>query len=430
SERLALHDPFAGPDPCASGTAGHEDPRPAQRRGRIDHLCVRSPDTYRRGRPLGRVARDPVRSGGDGTDRTPATCPGAAPARGAGDRGGIARRRRLQHQPRFGRVDHRHAAAWPAVHSGQQRRLPDADRAWSHLLHRSRPRARLRDPGSSGGRESLASGGEMIIAASNGLPGLHRVAVWFNDPGNWHGQSGLLARLDQHVVYSLVLVLAAVALALPLGLLIGHTGRGVTLLAGAANGLRAIPSLGLLLFLIVLISPRVHVTSGFTSLIARGSVPYLIPATMVLLIVAIPPILTSTYTGVQSVEQDGRDAARGAGMTPLQVMTKVELPCALPLIMSGVRNTTLQVIATLTVAAYAPLVGGLGRLIVDGDQNLTDLRYGYPAMVAAAITIAALALVADALLVLVQRSIVSPGISGRYAPSGLLRRPPIHIPLH
>src|SRR5262249_44341324 len=114
----------------------------------------------------------------------------------------------------------------------------------------------------------------------------------------------------------------------------------------------------------------------------------------------------------------------------LQVMTKVELPCALPLIMSGVRNTTLQVIATLTVAAYAPLVGGLGRLIVDGDQNLTDLRYGYPAMVAAAITIAALALVADALLALVQRSIVSPGISGRYAQSGILRRAPIHIPVH
>jgi osmoprotectant transport system permease protein len=268
-----------------------------------------------------------------------------------------------------------------------------------------------------------------MLAASNGLPGLHRLGVWFNDPGNWHGSSGLLARLDQHVVYSLVLVLAALTLALPLGLIIGHTGRGVALLAGAANGLRAIPSLGLLLFLIVLLSPHVHATSGFTSLIARGSVPYVIPALIVLLVVAVPPILTSTYAGVQSVERDVRDAARGAGMSSLQVITKVELPCALPLIMSGVRNTTLQVIATLTVAAYAPLVGGLGRLIVDGNQNLTDPRYGYPAMLAAAITIAALALVADALLALLQRLIVSPGISGRYAPNGTFRRTSIHSPI-
>src|SRR5262245_63997660 len=169
----------------------------------------------------------------------------------------------------------------------------------------------------------------MIFAAGNGLPGLHRVAVWFNDPGNWWGPSGLLARLGEHIVYSLVLVLAAVALALPLGLLIGHSGRGVALLAGAANGLRAIPSLGLLLFLIVLLSPRVHVTSGFTSLIARGSVPYLIPAMIVLVVVAVPPILTSTYAGVRSVDGDVRDAARGVGMSPLQVVARVELPCAL-----------------------------------------------------------------------------------------------------
>jgi osmoprotectant transport system permease protein len=269
----------------------------------------------------------------------------------------------------------------------------------------------------------------MIVAASNGLPGLHRVAVWFNDPGNWWGPSGLLARLEEHVVYSLVLVLAAVVLALPLGALIGHSGRGVFLLAGMANGLRAIPSLGLLLFLIVVLSPHVHSTSGFTSLIARGSVPYLLPAIIVLLVVAAPPILTSTYAGVQSVDGMVRDAARGAGMSSLQVMTKVELPVALPLIMSGVRNATLEVIATLTVAAYAPLVGGLGRLIVDGDQNVSDPRYGYPAMLAAGITIAALALIADAALAVVQRSIVSPGISDRYAPHGVIRRTLIRAPV-
>jgi osmoprotectant transport system permease protein len=261
----------------------------------------------------------------------------------------------------------------------------------------------------------------MIVTASNGLPGLHRVLIWFNDPANWWGPSGLLARLAEHVVYTLVLVLAALVLALPLGLLIGHTGRGVAIVAGAANGMRAIPSLGLLLFLIVLVSPHLHVTSGFTALVARGSIPYLVPALIVLVVVAVPPILTSSYAGVQSVDRVVRDAAVGAGMSPLQVMAKVELPCALPLVMSGVRNATLEVIGTLTVAAYAPLVGGLGRLIVDGDQNLTDLRFGYPAMVAAAIAIAALAFAADALLALLQRSIVSPGITGRFGARHALR---------
>src|SRR5262249_35701652 len=344
-ERPPLHDSVARLDSHAPRPAGHEDPRPAQRRRRTDHLRVRSPHACRRGRPLGCVAGDPVRSRGDGPDRMAATDRRPAPARDAGHRGRVARRRRLQRQPRHGRVDHWHAAAGPAVRCRRERRPPDADRARTDVLHRSRPDARLRDPGRSGGPQSLAPGGEMIRAASNGLPGLDRVAGWFDDSANWWGPSGLLARLDEHVVYSLVLVVAAVVVALPLGLVIGHTGRGVAALAGIANGLRAIPSLGLLLFLIVLLSPRVHVTSGFTSLIARGSVPYLIPAMIVLVVVAVPPILTSTYAGVQSVDGDVRDAARGAGMSPLQVVAKVELPCALPLVMSGIRNATLEVIA-------------------------------------------------------------------------------------
>jgi osmoprotectant transport system permease protein len=270
----------------------------------------------------------------------------------------------------------------------------------------------------------------MILTVSNGLPGLGRVAIWFNDPANWRGSNGLIARFDEHVVYTLALVLAAVLVAVPLGLVIGHTGHGVVLLAGLANGLRAIPPLGLLLFLIVLVSPLVSVTGGLTSLVARGSVPYLIPALIVLIVVAVPPILTSTYAGVQAVDPAVRDAAHGVGMSSLQVVRKVELPCALPLVMSGVRNATLEVIATLTVAAYAPLVGGLGRLIVDGDQDLTDTRFGYPAMLAAGITIALLALVADALLAVVQRSIVSPGISGRYARNAAVRRSLIRSPIH
>ena len=95
-------------------------------------------------------------------------------------------------------------------------------------------------------------------------------------------------------------------------------------------------------------------------------------------------------------------------------MRKVEFPCALPLIMSGIRSATLQVIATVTVAAYLPFLGGLGRFINDGDQQLNDPQYGYPAMVAAGLIVAVLAVVVDGCSTCVQRFVVSPGISGRF----------------
>jgi osmoprotectant transport system permease protein len=239
------------------------------------------------------------------------------------------------------------------------------------------------------------------------------VLVWVNDPQNWQGPDGLAIYISEHVAYTVVIITAALVIALPLGLLVGHTGRGSAMIGGAANALRAVPPLGLLVLLIEVISPHIHVTSGLTYLVAQGSVPYFIPALAVLLVLAISPILASTYAGVQSVDPAARDAARGMGMRPVQVVTRVELPCALPLIMSGIRSATLQVIATLTVAAYAPLVGGLGRLIVDGDQDLTSLQHGYPAMVAAGITVAVLALAADGLLALVQRLAIPRGITGR-----------------
>ena len=249
----------------------------------------------------------------------------------------------------------------------------------------------------------------------NGLPGLHRVPIWFNDPLNWKGPDGLLAYTSEHIVYTIVVLAVAMVIAVPLGLLIGHTGRGSAAIGGSVNALRAVPPLGLLILLIAVISPHIHIAQGFTYLIARGSVPYFIPAMAVLLVLAISPILTSTYAGVQAIDPAVRDAARGMGMRPVQVVTRVEFPNALPLIMSGMRSATLQVIATMTVAAYAPLVGGLGRLIVNGDQDLTSLRYGYPAMVAGGITVAVLALAAEGLLALLQRRVVSRGITGRYS---------------
>ncbi|MFJ5212380.1 ABC transporter permease [Streptomyces nigra] len=255
----------------------------------------------------------------------------------------------------------------------------------------------------------------MKLAADNGLPGIGRVGIWFNDPGNWWGDNGLLGYAGEHLAYTIVVVITAALAAIPLGLVIGHTGRGATWVAGLANASRAVPTLGLLILLIVAVSPHIHIDQGWGSAVPAGSVPYLVPVLFVLVLVAVPPLLTSTYAGVRSLDPAIREAAAGTGMTASQVVLKVELPCALPLIMSGLRSATLQVIATLTVAAYAPLVGGLGRLIVDGQQDLGDLRYGYPAMVAAGISVAVLALVVDLLLQALQLKLVSPGITSKDA---------------
>jgi osmoprotectant transport system permease protein len=118
---------------------------------------------------------------------------------------------------------------------------------------------------------------------------------------------------------------------------------------------------------------------------------------------------------VQNVDPAVRDAARGMGMTGSEVVRRVEFPCALPLIMSGLRSSTLQVLATATIAAYVPLLGGLGSVIYSGDQSITDPKIGYPAMVAAGLLVAILAVLVDILLVGVQRLVVSRGLSGRYS---------------
>jgi osmoprotectant transport system permease protein len=256
----------------------------------------------------------------------------------------------------------------------------------------------------------LASG-----SSGNGLPGLGRVPVWLNDPANWWGAQGLLARIREHLAYTGIAVLVALLVALPLGLLIGHTGRGVVLVGGVANGLRAVPTLGLVVLLVVWISPKIHSSMTVPGLIPRGGLPYIVPIEVVLVLLAIPPILTNTYAGVRAVDPGVRDAARGMGMRGAQVVRKVEFPCALPLIMSGIRSSTLQVIATATVAAYVPFLGGLGRFIIDGDQQLNDVRFGYPAMVSAGVVVALLAVLVDAALNVLQRLVVSRGVSERFA---------------
>jgi len=223
---------------------------------------------------------------------------------------------------------------------------------------------------------------------------------WLTDPAHWSGSDGVLRRLVEHLEYSLVAVLIAAVVAIPLGLFVGHTGRGRFVVVNAAGAARAIPSLGLLFIAVMFVGPRLS-----------GDAAFVLPCELVLVVLAIPPILAGTYSGVEEVDAAARDAAKGMGMRGTEVLTKVELPCALPLIFSGLRSATLQVVATATIAATVGL-GGLGRFLIDG-LSVRD----YDQMAAGAVLVAALALAVDVVFALVQRYAVSPGLTGRRARS-------------
>ncbi|MDP9117700.1 MAG: ABC transporter permease subunit [Actinomycetota bacterium] len=231
---------------------------------------------------------------------------------------------------------------------------------------------------------------------------MSNAVTWLTDSANWHdqlGTPGIPTQLINHVEYSAVAVSVAAVVALPLGMLIGHRGRG-TFLVSIVNGLRALPTVGLLILFYVLLSPHIH---------GRGNAVYFIPTEIVLILLAIPPLLANVYAGVQNVDPAVRDAARGMGMTGVQVLVRVELPNAAPLIFSGLRSSVLQVIATATVAAYVGL-GGLGRFVYDGLG-----QHDFAQVTGGSVLVAALALLADLALSTVARYAVSPGVSGRFS---------------
>lgn len=193
---------------------------------------------------------------------------------------------------------------------------------------------------------------------------------------NWTGPVGLAVLTCEHLEYTAVAVAASALIAVPVGLLIGHTGRGTLLVVGAVNGLRALPTLGVLLLGVLLFG------------LGLG------PPLVALMLLGIPSLLASTYAGIASVDPLVVDAARAMGMTESQVLLRVEVPNALPLMLGGLRSATLQVVATATVAAYASL-GGLGGYLIDGIKE----RRFHIALVGA-MMVAALALTLDGLLAL------------------------------
>ena len=215
---------------------------------------------------------------------------------------------------------------------------------------------------------------------------LTAVAAWFGDPAHWTGTSGILNRTVEHLALSAVSIAAALAVAVPLGLLIGHTGRGAFLTVSIANLGRSIPSYALLIIFVTFFG------IGFGA------------AFPALVVLAIPPILTNTYVALREVDRDMVEAGRAMGMGEAQLLRRVELPIAVPVVIAGIRVAAVQVVATATLAA---LVGGgaLGRFIVDGFALRQQDQ-----LVAGAILVALLALLTERSFTWLERRLVSPGL--------------------
>ena len=209
---------------------------------------------------------------------------------------------------------------------------------------------------------------------------------WLTQSANWHGSGSIPQQILAHLGYSILPLLIAAVIGIPAGVAVGHSGRGAVFVVNLANSWRAIPTLGLLVLLAVYL--------GFSFL------TWLLP----LVVLAIPPILVNAYEGVAGVEPGVRDAAKGAGMTSWQQVTRVEVPIALPLILVGLRTAAIFVVATATIAAYIGL-GGLGRFIIDG---LASNEYGPVA--GGALLVVILAVLVLALFAGLSRLVVPAGL--------------------
>lgn len=215
---------------------------------------------------------------------------------------------------------------------------------------------------------------------------------WLTDPAHWLGSGGVLARVGEHVQYTLLAMGIAALIAIPLGLVLGHLHRGEAVALTLSNAVRALPTLGLLTLLVIALG--------------IGIVPPLIA----LVVLAVPPMLVNTFEGIRNCDQSLVNAANGLGLGGVRTLLTVELPSAVPVIILGIRLAMIQVISTATIAAYVGL-GGLGRFIFDG---LATRQYAEVASGAA--FVALLAVLVEGLLVLASALIVSPGVAQRPRP--------------
>jgi osmoprotectant transport system permease protein len=219
-------------------------------------------------------------------------------------------------------------------------------------------------------------------------------AQWLADPLHWQGPNGIPARLEEHVAISALALLMSALVAMPLGLWIGHTGRMSWLVVSSANAWRALPSFAVI-GLLVPFTTAIDPTLGFT----------LYPTLVAMIVLAGPPILVNSYEGIAGVDRDLVEAARGMGMRERQILFGLEMPIALPVLATGIRSAAVQVIATATLGAIFGF-GGLGRYIILGNDNKNDGE-----LFGGVVLVAALALATLAVFTILERRLVSPGLS-------------------
>ena len=218
---------------------------------------------------------------------------------------------------------------------------------------------------------------------------LAEALAWIFSPDRLTGSSPLPTLIVEHLYYTFVSVFIAAAIAVPLGYLIGHTGKGREIAVGISGAARAVPSFGLILLLVLLIGVTHKPEAAYISFV----------------LLAIPSILAGAYSGIEAIDRRVVDSARAVGMTEWQILFRVEVPLGLPLLIAGLRAGTLQVVATVVLAAYIDL-GGLGLPILKGIAVRE-----YDQILGAAIVVVALALALDGLFALLQRLVVPRGVT-------------------
>ncbi|WP_127476670.1 ABC transporter permease [Microbacterium sulfonylureivorans] len=213
--------------------------------------------------------------------------------------------------------------------------------------------------------------------------------AWIFSPERLTGSLPLPTAIAQHLAFTFGSVLIAAVIAIPAGWLIGHTGRGREFAVAVSGAARALPSLGLIVLLYLLVGVTLKTEAAVAAFV----------------VLAIPSILAGAYAGFEAIDRSVIDAGRAMGMTPWQILWKIEVPLGLPLLIGGLRAATLQVVATVTIAAYIGL-GGLGFYIIQGIP-LRD----FPQILGASIVVIALALLLDGMFALLQRVVVPRGVS-------------------
>jgi osmoprotectant transport system permease protein len=223
------------------------------------------------------------------------------------------------------------------------------------------------------------------------MSALGALARWLSDAANWQGSHGIPTRVLEHIELSGLAVLVALLIAMPIALYLGHTGRAGFIAINVANIGRALPSLALLAF-------------GLVVAIALGLGLGFWPTVFMLVPLAIPPILTNAYVAIREVDRDVVDAARGMGLSEGQILRLIEVPLGLPLMLAGVRTAAVNVVATATLGALVA-GGALGRFIVDG----LALRQ-YDQLMAGALLVALLAVATEVSFAALERALEPPGM--------------------